>query len=341
LKAAGWGRLLRLSLAPSAAADSAAGLCLGAWGTLPERRESLLLPLAALCVYHGGMALNDWADRAVDARARPERPIPSGQVPAGGALGLALSLLVVGPALAASASLKVGLLMAGIAACAALYDLAGRGPWRGPLLLASCRGANLGCGVLLGGEIAREHGFAGAPPLAWAACALYAAYVLSVSRMARLEDAEDDRPLGRRPSRALLAAAACWMLLPAIAVLPWIDGSRASATTGSADAPTLATLAAVIPLCLAFALGVRALLVESSRQSWTRPLVGRATGMALRRLLVFTSTCALISFLATLRLRGVAAEAAAIAGWSGLAVAYAILLGYPISFALRRVFPPT
>ncbi len=340
MKAAGWGRLLRLSLAPSAAADSVAGICLGAWGTLPERRESLLLPLGALCVYHGGMALNDWADRARDERSRPERPIPSGQVPAGGALALALLLLVTGPGLAAAAAPAVGLLMAAVAACAALYDLAGRGPWRGPLLLALCRGGNLGCGVLLGAASAREHGFAGPPAPAWAACALYAGYVLSVSRMARLEDAEDERPLERRPSRALLAAAACWMILPAIAVIPWSDASRASAATGG-SAPAIATLAAVLPLCLAFALAVRSLLVESSRPSWTRALVGRATGMALRRLLVFTSTCALISFLATLRLRGGGAESAAIAGWSGLAVAYAILLGYPLSFALRRAFPPT
>jgi hypothetical protein len=97
----------------------------------------------------------------------------------------------------------------------------------------------------------------------------------------------------------------------------------------------------VLPLCLAFALAVRTLLVESSRPTWTRALVGRATGMALRRLLVFTSTCALLSFLATLRLRGAVEGPGAMAGWSGLVVAYAILLGYPISFALRRVFPPT
>jgi len=340
LKAAGWGRLLRLSLAPSAAADSVAGMCLGAWGTLPERRESLLLPLGALCVYHGGMALNDWADRARDALSRPERPIPSGQVPAGGALALALLLLVAGPGLAATAAPSVGLLMAAVAACAALYDLAGRGPWRGPLLLALCRGGNLACGVLLGAAIAREHGFAGPPQLAWVACALYAGYVLSVSRMARLEDAEDERPLARRPSRALLAAAACWMLLPAIAVIPWKDPSRANDVAES-SAPAITTLAAVLPLCLAFALGVRTLLVESSRPTWTRALVGRATGMALRRLLVFTSTCALISFLATLRLRGGGAESVAIAGWSGLVAAYAILLGYPLAFTLRRVFPPT
>lgn len=336
MKAAGWGRLLRLSLAPSAAADSVAGLCLGAWGTLPARRESLLLPLAALCVYHGGMALNDWADRKRDALGRAERPIPSGQVPAAGALALAVVLLAAGPAIAAAAAPTVGLLMAGVAACAVLYDLAGRGPWRGPLLLALCRGGNLGCGVLLGGAIARDHGLDGAPWPAWIACALYAGYVLSVSRMARLEDSEDARPIGRRPSRALLAAAGCWMLLPVVAVLPW----RTEGAPGPNPGLRAAEVAAALPLCAAFALGVRTLLVEASRRAWTRPLVGRATGMALRRLLVFTASSALIAFLATQGIRN-SASAAALASWSSLAAAYGILLGYPVSFALRRVFPPT
>jgi 4-hydroxybenzoate polyprenyltransferase len=336
LKAAGWGRLLRLSLAPSAAADSVAGICLGAWGTLPARRESLLLPLAALCVYHGGMALNDWADRRRDAEGRRDRPIPSGQVPASGALALAVVLLVAGPAIAAVATPSAGALMAVVAACAMLYDLAGRGPLRGPALLAACRGGNLACGVLLGGTLAREHGLDGPPWPAWVACALYAGYVFSVSRMARLEDAEDERPLGRRPSRALLAAAGCWMLLPVIAVLPW----RASHEPAASPGLQAAELAAALPLCAAFALGVRALLVEASRRDWSRPLVGRATGMALRRLLIFTASCALIAFLATRGARS-SSSAAAIAGWSSLVAAYGILLGYPLSFALRRVFPPT
>ena len=61
-----WGRLLRVSLFATAAADPVVGAFLGSGGAPPGR--ALLAPLASLCVYHGAMALNDLADReeAVD-----------------------------------------------------------------------------------------------------------------------------------------------------------------------------------------------------------------------------------------------------------------------------------
>ena len=61
-------------------------------------RPARLAGLAAssVSIYWAGMALNDWADRKVDAEERPERPIPSGRVPARTALGLASALTAVG-----------------------------------------------------------------------------------------------------------------------------------------------------------------------------------------------------------------------------------------------------
>ena len=50
--------------------------------------------------YLAGMALNDYADREVDAVERPHRPVPSGRVTAGFALGLAASLTAAGIAAA-------------------------------------------------------------------------------------------------------------------------------------------------------------------------------------------------------------------------------------------------
>ena len=47
------------------------------------------LAAASSCLYLAGMALNDYADREVDARRAPARPIPSGRVTPGFALGLA------------------------------------------------------------------------------------------------------------------------------------------------------------------------------------------------------------------------------------------------------------
>jgi len=50
------------------------------------------LAAASSCLYLAGMALNDYADRDVDAVERPGRPIPSGRVTPGFALGLAAGL---------------------------------------------------------------------------------------------------------------------------------------------------------------------------------------------------------------------------------------------------------
>jgi NADH:ubiquinone oxidoreductase subunit 4 (subunit M) len=82
---------------------------------------------------------------------------------------------------------------------------------------------------------------------------------------------------------------------------------------------TTAYVAAVIALAGAFGLLVRSLRGFPSRHD-----VMASVGMALRRLLVAT------------------AAIAAQAGTSdGLWVSAAILCGYPLSFALRRIFPPT
>jgi 4-hydroxybenzoate polyprenyltransferase len=337
VKLLAWGRLLRLSLAPSAAADIAAGLCLGAWGVLPARRESLLLIVASLCVYHGGMALNDWADREADARTRPARPVPSGAVSPRGALTAGVALLLVGSALAFLTTPAAGLMLTAVAICAAFYDVAGRGPRRGPLLLALCRGGNLASGVLLGARAAEQGGVSGAPHLAWLACALYAGYVFFASRLGRLEDDEDEAALARRPSRALGSAALCLVALPAASLLPLGPVSPPETARSTVAA---AAAVRILPWLVA-TVGAWRLLGEALRPSWTRAQVGRATGMALRRLLVFTATCALVAVLPALRSAQQGRVWPDVDGLPWLLTAGAILLGYPLSYGLRRVFPPT
>ena len=65
-----------------------------------------LLPLAVLLIalslfYVAGMYLNDAFDRDVDARERPERPIPSGQISGRAVFTAGLAMLAVGEALLA------------------------------------------------------------------------------------------------------------------------------------------------------------------------------------------------------------------------------------------------
>jgi 4-hydroxybenzoate polyprenyltransferase len=308
-----WGRLLRLSLAPTALADVAAGTVLGAgaWPGGAGAAGPFVLMLGSACVYHGGMALNDWADRAEDARVRGARPLPSGAIRPPAALAVAAVLLVLGPALGFLAAPASGIALALVAALAAAYDLAGRGALLGPLLLGLCRAGNLSAGVLLG--LAQPRAEPGLR-LLWLAPLLYGLYVFAVSRLARLEDAPAEARSGAGPRRALATAA---LLLVALGCLRLVLEPSA--------VPTRLALAGAWTGAVLAVLGSRALLVRALRgELASAGAVMASVGMALRRLLVAT-----------------AALAAQAGSPSGLVVAGAILLGYPLAFALRRVFPPT
>jgi len=295
---------LRLSLAPSALADIAAGTLLGA-GVWPSGAAPFLLMAGSACVYHGGMALNDWADREADARDRRPRPIPRGEIAPAFALTLAVLLLVAGPLLAWLASPRAAACLGGVALLATLYDLAGRGPWLGPLLLGACRAGNLGAGLLLGA------GLAGGAVPHWLPFApvIYGSYVFSVSRLARLEDRAPSELPQSRPER--------WLGLSALLLV--VHGLIGDWKHGHVDVPMRV---AALAVALWGAAGL--LRAQPTGRAWTPGDAGRAAGMGLRRLLVGTSALALQSS---------APHAYLVAG--------AILCGYPVSFALRKVFPPT
>lgn len=315
-----WGRLLRLSLAPTAIADIVAGALFAA-PHAPPLAPWIALAAGSACVYHGGMALNDWADRDEDARNGRARPVPNGHVAAKAALAVAIALLVAGPALALVADTRAGMTLSAVALLAVVYDLAGRGAWSGPTLLGACRAGNLLAGAWLGW--AASDGLPGGhpPPLAlFLAPALYAAYVFCVGAVGRFEDAPEGTPL--RPRAWILGACA------AIVLAPWVPrpstelaqlGSRLSI---SADGGVAWMRLAASALALAAVIAPLKLALQTP--AWTRALVLRSMGMLLRRLLVFT---------AALTLAGGTRE--------HLVGAALILAGYPLSFALRRVFPPS
>jgi 4-hydroxybenzoate polyprenyltransferase len=304
----GLGRLLRLSLAPSAAADVAAGVLLAHGGSWPSGVAPFALMGASLFVLHGGLALNDWADRVQDARLRPTRPIPAGQVAPALALGLGLALLLLGPLIAHAVAPQSGMVLAVVAALALLYDLGPRGAIAGPLLLALCRAGNLSSGLSSAWMSGADAAVAQGLPLV----ACYAGYVFAVARMGRWEDVLDESRIGRSPARA------CGLLAGLLLVLPLLvpAGERPMyGVDGLRFAPALAVAA----------LGALALgRLAGRRAAWSRAEVLAAMGVALRRLLVFTSSVAL-----------------ATGTRDGAWVAAAILSGLPLSWALRRAFPPS
>jgi hypothetical protein len=83
-------RLGRVSNLPTVWTNVLAAVVLSG-GDWRSRHLALLLISMSLC-YVGGMYLNDYFDRAIDARERPERPIPSGAISAStvAAVGFAL-----------------------------------------------------------------------------------------------------------------------------------------------------------------------------------------------------------------------------------------------------------
>jgi 4-hydroxybenzoate polyprenyltransferase len=88
------------------------------------------------------MVLNDCFDRDVDARERPQRPLPSGAVPIETAWRLGLSLLVTGVVLAGFAGRQSLMIAAVLAATILGYNGALKSTWAGPLLMGFCRYLN-------------------------------------------------------------------------------------------------------------------------------------------------------------------------------------------------------
>jgi 4-hydroxybenzoate polyprenyltransferase len=91
------------------------------------------------CSYVGGMFLNDAFDAEFDARQRPERPIPAGDVTRGEAFAVGSALLATALLLLPRqpATLLLGLLLA---AAIVFYDFRHKGVLLAPIVMGACRG---------------------------------------------------------------------------------------------------------------------------------------------------------------------------------------------------------
>ncbi|WP_367128519.1 SCO3242 family prenyltransferase [Saccharothrix sp. HUAS TT1] len=132
-----YAELVRAPAALTVLGDTLAG---AAAAGAPLRGRRLLLPLASVAVYWSGMALNDWADRELDAVERPERPIPSGRISPRAALATAAALSATGLGLAALAGGRDALAVAApLTAAVWCYDTVLKDTAAGPLAMATCR----------------------------------------------------------------------------------------------------------------------------------------------------------------------------------------------------------
>src|SRR5688572_14019874 len=101
----GYFELVRPANVLTAIADVLAGYAVAAAvGSAIEGAALAWLMISTACLYAGGVVLNDFFDRDIDAVERPERPIPSGRVAPGVAAAFGGVLLALGVAAAALAT---------------------------------------------------------------------------------------------------------------------------------------------------------------------------------------------------------------------------------------------
>lgn len=216
----GWqpvAELVRLPAVLSVPGDVLAGAAAAGW---PYRRRTAGLIASSCCLYWAGMALNDWADRAEDAADRPARPIPSGRVRPGFALGLAGALTAAGLAAAAGSggrrALRVAVPLAGTVWA---YDLRAKYGRAGPAVMAAARGLD----VLLGAAGDRRG---------WLPAGTVAGHVAAITTLSTVETVGGAEAV--RAARTALAGTA------AVTVLAVVT----AAGGGAAGRPTAAALLA-------------------------------------------------------------------------------------------------
>jgi 4-hydroxybenzoate polyprenyltransferase len=258
-----WWQLLRAGNVFTAISNVIAGFLIiqAAWAPV-----GLLIALiaASALLYEAGMVLNDAFDAQLDAVERPERPIPSGRITRGAALGTGWTLLAGGVVCAAIASwltAAIGPII--VASCLAvmvvMYDGGLKRTWAGSLAMGWCRTLN----VLLGGSLVHNA-------YGWFALGLYAAavgvYTIGLTLLAAREAGE--APARRGQLIEMVIALACGLLF----AWPWALISERTSNVG----PVAATLGFIVVMLLVGA------TVNRAKQS-RDPLVVR---LAVKRLIV-------------------------------------------------------
>lgn len=252
-------RLVRAPAALTVLGDTLAG---AAAAGRPLHGRRLALPLASVALYWAGMALNDYADRAVDARERPERPIPSGQISPAQALAVAGGLTVGGLALAAAGGGRDALRVATpLAGTIWAYDCWLKRTPAGPVGMAACRGLD----VLLGAGWRARH-------RALPAAGVLAVHTLGVTALSRGEVHGGSAAIGAAAAACSAVAGIATLLGPARA-----QGRRVAALASAAFT------ALVVPQQLAAARQPSAHAVRAATVAGIHGMVPLQCALAARR----------------------------------------------------------
>lgn len=209
-----YAELVRLPNCVTAPPDVLLGAALAAMYADSVSLPSVVgLAIASMVLYAGGTTLNDAFDAPIDARERPERPIPSGRVERRTAYALGVALLVLGVAIAALAAGSAGGLLAGLVALAiAGYDGVAKHTPAGSPTMGATRGLNVVLGTAAAGAAVLEF-----PRYALAVPAVIAVYITFVTHMAAAEtQGGNPRAVALAGDGAALAVVALGFLLLAV-----------------------------------------------------------------------------------------------------------------------------
>jgi 4-hydroxybenzoate polyprenyltransferase len=130
-------RLGRVSNLPTVWTNVLAGAVLAGGDVRPTT-------LAALCAiaslfYTAGMFLNDAFDREIDARERPERPIPAGEISAAEVFAIGFGMLAAGIWLLSRFGGHASLAGLALAGAIVLYDAWHKRNPLSPVIMGACR----------------------------------------------------------------------------------------------------------------------------------------------------------------------------------------------------------
>jgi 4-hydroxybenzoate polyprenyltransferase len=309
--------LVRAPAALTVPGDTFAGAAAAGW---PFGRATSGLAVSSVLLYWAGMALNDYADRHVDAVERPERPIPSGRVRPGFALGLAGGLTAAGLAVAGLAGGRRAVSVAmPLAATVWAYDLALKATRAGPATMATARALD----VLLGAGSGRLREAA-------SPAAIVAAHTLAVTVLSRREVTGGDRLL---PATTLAATGAVGLA----AVLPPAPRRRRARRPEGRMARGFRQVAGAGLLGSYLATFGRAQFGAATDPSAER--IRRAVGAGI--LAVMPLQASLITRAGTSPAAGVplGAKAAPVSG--GMAAAGMLAVAFPLARRLSRKVSPT
>jgi hypothetical protein len=178
-KLIGFLRLTRPANIVTAISDILAGAAIAGYaGGMTELPSILLLILATIGLYGGGVVFNDVFDATLDRVERPERPIPSGLITEKEGAILGLSLLIGGVSAGIGVSAyPSGMIAFAIAVAALIYD-----KWSkhhrilGPLNMGLCRGLNLLLGISFVPDVLNQYGYLAIIPI------IYIAAITMISR---------------------------------------------------------------------------------------------------------------------------------------------------------------